>query len=392
MHLLLLGVLLTIQTPEVARQAQNGTASGIVRTASGEPAVGVRIAAVALPSPDTGAGEGALVSQTQTDNAGRYRLDNIPPGRYYIQAGLIDAPTYYPGATNTSGATSVLVGAGAELDGFNFTMSRGSNGVRIFGRVPTSAGRPFLVALIGGLGGTGGIRSTTAQIKTDGTFEFLKVTPGNYTLQASPSNGLPTLNIVVSDKDLDVGLPAGPGVKVSGTVGLGPRSPRPAGQRVILTGSSAWAQLESPLSVDGSFSITSVPPGVYTVKTNPGTAASMATIVVADRDIPGLRLAGYAELSGAVVLQDESKLPSTSTALMIEAKSEKGASLATAVGRDGTFRFPLLEGEYRMTFGKLPAGFAVKSMAYGSTDLLKEPLNLDGTTELTSVRVVLEKR
>ncbi len=390
MHLLLrLVVLLLTQTPFVAVQSQTGTASGVVRTATGEPAAGVRVAAVALPGPETAAGEGALLSLAQTDSAGRYRLDNILPGRYYIQAGLIDTPTYYPGVTSTAGATSVLIAAGAVIDGLNFTMSRGSVGVRVSGRVPTTSGRPTLIAMTGG---SGPPQSSTAQVKADGTFEFLKVTPGSHTLNAVPANGLPVLQIVVGDQDIDVGMPAGPGVKVSGVVGFGPRSPRPKGQKVVLTGNSAWAQLEGTLAADGAFAIANVPPGVYTLKTIPGSVTPMATVVVADRDIAGVAVAGYAELPGKAILQDGGKFPSLPTALMIEAKPQKGASMATAIRPDGTFRFPLPEGQYRITLGKLPAGTSVKSISYGSIDLLKEPLILDGSAEPGELQVVLEMK
>ena len=382
-------VLMMTQTPSVALQSQTGTASGVVRTATGEPAAGVRVAAVALPGPETGAGEGALLSLAQTDSAGRYRLDNILPGHYYIQAGLIDAPTYYPGVTTTAGATNVLIVAGAAIDGLNFTMSRGSVGVRVSGRVPTAPGRPILILMTGG---NATLRSTTAQVKPDGTFEFLKVTPGNYTLLPSPANGIPSLPIVVADQDIDVGVPSGPGVKVSGVVGLGPRSPRPAGQKVVLTGNSAWAQLESTLTAEGAFVVANVPPGVYTLKTLPGSVAPMATVVVADRDVSGIAVAGYAELPGKAMLQDGGKFPALPVALMIEAQPQKGAPMATAIRTDGTFRFPLPEGQYRIALGKLPAGTAVKSISYGSIDLLKDPLILDGSAEPGELRVVLEMK
>ena len=67
MRFLLMAALLTMQaqTPEAVRVAgTTGTASGTVRTESGTPAVNVRVAAVALPNPDTGQGEGALVRFT----------------------------------------------------------------------------------------------------------------------------------------------------------------------------------------------------------------------------------------------------------------------------------------------------------------------------------------
>jgi len=387
MHALILALLLLQQTSDAARQAQTGTASGIVRVATGEPAAGVRVAAVALSSLETTTVEGALVSLAQTDSTGRYRLDNILPGRYYIQAGLIDAPTYYPGVTVTTGATSILIAAGASVDGLNFTMARGSSGVRVSGRVPTSSTRPVLIMLTGGSGAS---RLTTGQVRPDGTFEFLKVTPGSYTLQPSPANGLPPLTIVVGDKDVEVGMPAGPGVRVSGVVGLGPRSPRPSGQKVLLTGTTAWAQIETPLAPDGNFSMPSVPPGVYTLKTVPGSVSPLATVVVADREIAGITVGAYAELTGKTVLQDGGKFPALSTALTIEAKPAKGQPLAAVIRGDGTFRFPLPEGQYRIGLGRLPNGATVKSLTYGSIDLLKDPLVLDGSGDLGELRVGLD--
>jgi hypothetical protein len=387
MYLLLsLGVVLMTQAPAVALQNQNGTAAGVIRTTTGEPAVGVRVAAVALPGPDTAAGEGALLSLTQTDSAGQFRLDNILPGHYYIQAGLIDAPTYYPGVTTTSGATSILISAGAAIDNLNFTMARGSSGVRVGGRVPTSAGRPTLIRMVG----SGAFLSTTTQVKADGTFEFLKVTPGSYLLSAVPANGLPSLPIVVSDQDIDIGLSAGPGVKVSGVVGLGPHSPRPTGQKVVLIGSSAWAQMETSPATNGAFSISGVPPGIYTLRTIPGSVTPLATIVVADREIAGITVAGFAELTGKAMAKDGRQFPAMPWALMIEAVPQKGASLATVIRADGTFRFPLPEGQYHIALGKLPEGTSVKSISYGSIDLLKYPLLLDGSADPDELRVVLE--
>src|SRR5215471_2975099 len=191
-----------MQTPvATALQTQTGTASGIVRTASGDPAAGVRVAAVAIPDSDAKPSEGAMLSLAQTDSAGQFKLENIVPGRYFIQAGLIDAPTYYPGVTTTTGATSILITAGATINGLNFAMSRGSLGVRVSGRVPLTSGRPVLIAI---RGGTGPSITTTAQVRPDGTFEFQKVTPGSYTLMPSPANGLSPLPIVVTDHDVTV--------------------------------------------------------------------------------------------------------------------------------------------------------------------------------------------
>jgi hypothetical protein len=379
---------LLMQTPASALQAQMGTASGVVRTAAGDPAVGVRVAAVVLPDSNANAIPGAMISLTQTDSTGRFRLENILPGRYFIQAGLIDSPTYYPGVATTTAATSVQITAGSSVDGLNFSISRGSIGVRVSGRVPTFAGRPVLIRLTSA---SGSFQPTTAQVRPDGTFEFLRVTPGRYTLLPTPANGLPNLQIVVADQDIDVGTPTGPGVTVSGTVGLGPHSPRLESQKVILQGStSAWAQLESPVN-GGNFAVAKVPPGQYSVLLVPGSLVAIANITVMDRDVTGVRVAQYAEIPGRAEIQDRS-FPAMPAAWMIEAVPEKGLPLATAIRSDGTFRFPLSEGQYRITLGKLPAGVSVKALSYGSVNLLKDSLNLDGSSDVGELHVVLEMK
>src|SRR5262245_54736890 len=96
-QLLITVALLLAQIP--LAPSQTGTATGVIRSTSGALASGVRVAAQALTDSTAGIGEGALVSLTQTDSQGRYKLEGIPPGRYYIQAGLVDFPTYFPGVT-----------------------------------------------------------------------------------------------------------------------------------------------------------------------------------------------------------------------------------------------------------------------------------------------------
>lgn len=392
-----LAALLMQQAPARAQRADNGVVTGQLRGTSGAPATGVRVAAMAVPEANATGGN-ALVSLVETDSAGRYRLENVPPGRYFIQAGFIDGPSYYPGVSSTATATSVLVTAGATVTGIDFTMTRGA-GVRVSGRLPLTLNpRPAQIRLMGGGPGNpfgpGGPGSpNVAAIGADGSFEFLRVAPGNYTLSVSSFNAaLPNLPIVVTDKDINVGLPAGPGVKVSGLVGLGANSPRPANLRVVLTGSSAWAQLEVPINAAGEFEFPNVPAGTYSLRTVPGSSAEIAKVIAADREIRGLVIPALVELAGQVTLADGSTLPTASTALMIAAERADGTSTATAAGRNGAFRLPLGEGEYRISFGKLPPGLAVKSMSYGPSDLLANPLKLNGASALTEIRLILEKK
>src|SRR5262245_29739703 len=93
-----------------AAQIPSGSVSGQILTREGQPATEIRVSAIAVPEPGAPANNAtAMVSIAMTDKEGRYRLENVMPGRYYIAAGLVDLPTYYPGVTAQSRATVMNV-------------------------------------------------------------------------------------------------------------------------------------------------------------------------------------------------------------------------------------------------------------------------------------------
>ena len=106
MNQVLLAALLLVQSP-------NGTITGRLLSAAGTPAVGVRVTAKPVVDAAAPATPDVLVSISQTDLEGRFRLENIPPGRYYITAGLVGVPTYYPGTMAIGTATALNVTAGS---------------------------------------------------------------------------------------------------------------------------------------------------------------------------------------------------------------------------------------------------------------------------------------
>jgi hypothetical protein len=373
MSRLLLGLLFLLQTP-VAQQAENGSAAGQIRTLNGESMANIRVAAIAIPAPNAPAGNLEMRSLAITDSAGRYRLQNIPPGRYYIQAGLIDAPSYFPGVTSINAAASILISAGTAVEGLDFTVVQ-PQGVKVSGRIPIVNGQPVSISMRSRSRPLG----LSPETRTDGTFEFLRVPPGEYQLSGV---GVPTLTVVVSDKDVVVGIVPGTGVKLSGVVGLGANSPRVPNQKVALQGSTAWVQDEAAIDASGRFEFPGIPNGAYTLRIVPGFASAVATIMVGNTDIAGLVLPAPTEITGVVVMEAEASL-------MIVAKGTDDKAFSTAVKRDGTFRLPIAEGEYQLSTSKLPAGLALKSMTYGTTDLLNEPLKLDGQSAPQQIRVML---
>src|SRR5262249_36079702 len=137
-----------------------------------------------------------IVGLTQTDSAGRYRIENVPPGRYYIIAGLVESPSYYPGVNALSGATAINVTSANTVRGVDFTMVIGA-GVTVKGRVirPSSqpATGPSRILLSGGAANP--LPDTT--VNSDGTFQFQKVRPGTYTIVVSSGVLARPVSIVV---------------------------------------------------------------------------------------------------------------------------------------------------------------------------------------------------
>jgi hypothetical protein len=102
---------------------QGGTVTGAVSTEASRPAAGVRVAVMEQPeNPTDVAGAAALVSIAETDDAGRFRLENVPPGRYYVTAGRVELPTFYPGTLEIAAGKIVTVAAGETLSGVNFSI------------------------------------------------------------------------------------------------------------------------------------------------------------------------------------------------------------------------------------------------------------------------------
>jgi hypothetical protein len=160
MNAILLSLLLVLQGIPIQAQ-QSGTVSGVLKDQAGKPLVGVRMAAVAKPDvPGDMLNSAAMASIAQTDEEGRYTLENVPPGRYYIAAGRVDLQTYFPGTSQITSAREVAVAAGAKIAGIDFALAQASIGrasggsggglVYIGTGVPTSITIPVAVTVENG--------------------------------------------------------------------------------------------------------------------------------------------------------------------------------------------------------------------------------------------------
>jgi hypothetical protein len=189
----LLSIALFFLMEPTAVQSRTGSVEGRLLLKEGSPASGVRVSAVvATDAKQVEEFSGStIVTSAITDGSGHYSLEEVPPGRYYITAGLIEFPTYYPGVRDARDGQVISVAPGSMASGIDFAMVI-PLGVRISGRVADWPGRS-----VGALPIQLVLRSSRSaamhvgDIKPDGSFEFLHVPPGPYTLSAPVSAPVP---------------------------------------------------------------------------------------------------------------------------------------------------------------------------------------------------------
>jgi hypothetical protein len=110
----------------ILAQSDTGTITGTLRTESGAPAKGVRLAVVASSAASADRSGTEMLSIAETDPEGRFVLENIPPGKYVITAGRLSAPTFYPGTADVTRATVLSVTKASTTRSIDFTIGAAS--------------------------------------------------------------------------------------------------------------------------------------------------------------------------------------------------------------------------------------------------------------------------
>lgn len=182
-----------------------GAVTGRLLSKDGNPAAGIRVSAVEALDPNGPSRIAAIVSSATTNSSGEYKVEDIPPGPYYITSGLVDLPTYYPGVADAGSATVVRVTGGATVSGINFAMAAGL-GFSVSGRVVGSPGSPIAGPLATGtvmMISYDSMMMQQSRVKADGSFEFSMVRPGRYGLIMPFMSVLQQSSVItVVDKDV----------------------------------------------------------------------------------------------------------------------------------------------------------------------------------------------
>jgi hypothetical protein len=314
--LLAIGALFAQGGPALTNQ--NGTITGVLRAADGAPAAGVRVSALARPEElkDLAAAT-SFAGLGETDSAGRYRLENIPPGRYYIVAGRVDAPTYYPGTVQAGQGTVITLAPGQTISGIDFVLNLGSVGradsnnsgyswvipiqtrIEGGGKIPLFAAGLFPMVRVGGntvpLSGPSvtfgllvGAPSPSYQVTVENlpeTYELKSLVSGATNLQTSALQLPPRSISSVVVPGVIVTLarrPASPtGVRVSGQL-------RGDAKRAIYISGNPGS-----VYVDGTFEFVGVAPGRHRIVALESSGAGRGqgtVIVVGERDLANIEL------------------------------------------------------------------------------------------------------
>ena len=173
----------------------------------------------------------------RTDVAGWYRLESIPQGRYFITAGRVDVPTFYPGTLDITKGTVVQITPGTMLTGIDFKVTEAS--VRSTNTVPT---KQFNIPL---------------QVTVEGGGKFVVSSPAPYLVLTRVADGRRTV-ISLDNSAIALPRPSSPvdyRVSVENLAGYTIKSLR-FGTTDMLTNS---IQLPSAAAVSSGATGTSIP-------------------------------------------------------------------------------------------------------------------------------------
>jgi hypothetical protein len=183
------------------------------------------------------------ISTSLTDGQGRYRFENVPPGRYFVIAGS----TYYPSTLEPDSATAITVAPNVATPSLDFRLLTAVGGA-ITGRVNPRPNTPRLNAI---LSGSGIDNFLQVPVGPDGTFQFGHVGPGTYLVDLMPTPpGMDTVLLRVANRDV-AGLELVPPKthEVTGRIVV-PNGPIP---RSWLAFSTAKSYVGATINPDGTF-------------------------------------------------------------------------------------------------------------------------------------------
>ena len=423
----------TTATPTAA--VANGTIRGrVVAADSGQPLRRVNVRLMRLDPPAGGINRGfGQASSARTDGDGKYEFADIPAGRYQIEA---SKPAYvnqnWGQSQPTAPVKPVELHGGETLDRIDFSLQRG--GV-ITGRIVDEFGEPLSqvdirVLQARAVNGRRDLQETGFAATNDlGEFRVFGITPGQYYVKttwrrggmadpASPDRtGYPDTffpgTLTVDDaqrftvragetiSDLTMGLSPIATVRVDGSVVDGGGKPAgPANLMVMKSGSNDGPMFGSPVRPDGTFIISKMTAGEYTLRAvmfPPRKETATVNITVGTEDLKDVRLiaAPPSTISGRVVV-DPAQAQSLPNPMMFTASPVDNQFFMgmepTRVGDDLSFTMSAVAGRYRINWMNLSAGWMIRAIRINNTDVTDDDLVVKPGENIGGVEIELTNR
>jgi protocatechuate 3,4-dioxygenase beta subunit len=381
------------------------------------------------------------VARAKTDGEGRYRLSNVPPGRYQI---MPFAPVYIvQGMNDFPPGKPLNLAAGEEVSDIDFRLERG--GV-ITGRVTDADGNPVIAEMVNvssidkdrpflrrgpfdprdistddrgvyriyGLP-AGRYRVSVGQPEERGTVSYgrRKLYQRTFYPDATEEAQARIVEVTAGGEATDVDITLGRALKTYRASGLfvsaetGEPVPNISfgigvidsrGRRV---GSFGGAQTNAR----GEFQTEGLTPGRYTVSANSqensDSYSEAAPFEVTDADVKGLvvRLRRGVSVSGVVTIEGVSDRATAARLVggvrligFVEARGEfmvPNYQRPVAIGADGSFRFTgLRPGKFRISYAGETKGLAVSRIEQNGANV-SSGIDIVQGTQVAGVRVVL---
>jgi len=333
-----------------------------------------------------------------SDDRGEYRIHGLARGHYYVSAqcgqalpmphGFVrrgseeDLPEqryaaeFYPDSPDPSGASRVMVPAGANVTGIDFHMHPTST-VTVRGRINGDAEamslKPQVELVLRDPLISGMVRFTASVNAQTGAFRIPAVPAGSYTLVAAAHD---KRRVYEASIPVDIGaepprpidLPLIPGGEFTGTIELESDPPKPPVEnlRIRLTPldpefSGSWP--EAKVEGDGTFSLTGVVAGRWCLRVE-GAQAYVKSLSVSGQEVHGCAFNVFPGAGGVMRVVASTKMAAVEGAvsgitpqqansvllILVSEEADKQGQLRTVrAGADGHFSMTGIEpGRYRL--------------------------------------------
>jgi Carboxypeptidase regulatory-like domain len=225
-------------------------------------------------------------------------------------------------------------------------------------------------------------------VGADREFEFLTIPPGVYVLRTFHDSGFANTPVVVRNSDLS-GIEAGVGFRVRGEVVPTNFGTRPPALIRLIAVAPNGPTVSAVINENGAFEFPYVGPGQYRVVIDSKFQPRPSLVTVDANDtIIRVEAPFSSWIRGRVMFTGANPPPEAVAAIHVAMTN----GCVSTVNADGSFRLPSNDGEYDFSASDLPEGYVIKSVTYGTDNLMDSPIKVDASVSAREILLTVEYR